>query len=266
MIELYQFELSQFSEKVRLILDFKGVDYHKVEVTPGVGQFELMQASGRRQVPVIKDGEIYVGDSTEIALYLERKYPEPALLPTEPYQRGLCLMMEEWADESIGLKARQAFLGAIAHNQNLRTAVLPDDTPDFVKTIVGAVPGELLDVLGAGVGASGDALKYATDGLRQDLEALCLMLQNRSYLIGDAVTLADLTVAALSITLKFPDRTYLDIPAGLAGKGVPGLGDDSAFAPFFEWRDRLYADFRKPLTASSGPSSSDGPPTSIEIE
>jgi len=30
MIELYQFELSQYSEKVRLILDYKGLAYRKV--------------------------------------------------------------------------------------------------------------------------------------------------------------------------------------------------------------------------------------------
>ena len=38
MLELYQFELSPFSEKVRLILDYKGLEYKKIEVTPGIGQ------------------------------------------------------------------------------------------------------------------------------------------------------------------------------------------------------------------------------------
>ncbi len=40
MLELYQWELSQYSEKVRLILDYKGLDYRKIEVTPGIGQVE----------------------------------------------------------------------------------------------------------------------------------------------------------------------------------------------------------------------------------
>ena len=83
MLELYQFELSQYSEKVRLILDYKQLEYRKIEVTPGVGQIELMQKSGSRQVPVLKDGSTYVAESTEIALYLERKYPERPILPTD---------------------------------------------------------------------------------------------------------------------------------------------------------------------------------------
>ena len=56
MLELYQFELSQYSEKVRLILDYKGLEYRKIEVTPGIGQVELFQKTGQRQVPVLKDG------------------------------------------------------------------------------------------------------------------------------------------------------------------------------------------------------------------
>jgi glutathione S-transferase len=69
MIELYQFELSQFAEKARLILDFKGLQYRKIEVVPGVGQLEVFRISGQRQVPVIKDGNTIVADSTAIALY-----------------------------------------------------------------------------------------------------------------------------------------------------------------------------------------------------
>ena len=67
MLELYQFELSQYSEKVRLILDYKELDYKKIEVTPGVGQIDLFRLSGQSKVPVLKDGETIITDSTDIA-------------------------------------------------------------------------------------------------------------------------------------------------------------------------------------------------------
>jgi glutathione S-transferase len=41
MLELYQFELSHYSEKVRLLLDYKGLAYRKIEITPGIGQVDL---------------------------------------------------------------------------------------------------------------------------------------------------------------------------------------------------------------------------------
>ncbi|MDP8965438.1 MAG: glutathione S-transferase family protein [Cyanobacteriota bacterium] len=265
MLELYQFELSQYSEKVRFILDYKGLAYRKIEVTPGVGQLDLFRLSGQRKVPVLKDGTTVISDSTAIAMYLDRKYPDKPIIPTDPKERGLCLLMEEWADESIGAKSRKALFGAMSQNQSFRTSILPNTTPDFLKTVVGSVPSELFDFLGAGVGFSSDVIKEAKDALKQDLEALSLLLLDRPYLVTDYPCLADFAVAGLSMLLKFPAGPYLDLPETLKGKGVPGLADSSVYETFFDWRDRLYADYRKPLTATSTVGSGSAP-TSIEID
>ena len=263
MLELYQFELSQYSEKVRLILDYKGLPYRKIEVTPGVGQLELFQLSGQRRVPVLKDGATVISDSTAIAMYLERKYPEKPIIPVDPKERGVCLLIEEWADASIGIKSRKVLYGALSQNQSFRTSILPTGTPDFLRTLVGAVPSEVLDILGAGVGYGADAVKEAKDDLKQDLEALSLLLMDRPYLVTNYPCLADFAVAGLSMLLKFPSGPYLDLPEDVKGKGIPGLADNSAYETFFDWRDRLYADYRKPLASTTSNSSA---PTSIEID
>ncbi len=263
MLELYQWELSQYSEKVRLILDYKGLEYRKIEVTPGIGQMELFRLTGQKQVPVLKDGNRYIADSTEIAKYLESEYPDRPLIPQDPKKRGLALMMEEWADESIGVKGRRALFSAISQDQNFRKSLLPTSTPDIFKNLVEGVPSDFLKIVGFGVGYSPDVIKSAIADLKQDLEALTLILADSPYLLGDEPSLADLAVAGLSILLKFPDGPYLDLPASLRGKGVPSLADNPDYEPFFTWRDRLYAQFRKPLinTPPSGSS-----PTSIQIE
>ncbi|MDJ0620316.1 MAG: glutathione S-transferase family protein [Calothrix sp. MO_192.B10] len=263
MLELYQFELSQYSEKVRLILDYKGLEYRKHEVTPGIGQVELFRMTGQRQVPVLKDGSKFIADSTEIAKYLETQYPEQPLIPTEPKQRGLCLMMEEWADESIGVKGRKALFSAVSQDQSFRKSLLPKTTPDLLKNLVGEVPGDFLKILGVGVGYSPEVVASAMRDLQQDLEALCLILADSPYLLGDEPSLADFAVAGLSILLKFPDGAYLDMPETLRGKGVPGLADNPDYEPFFTWRDRLYSQFRKPLTGQAGTGNA---PTSIQID
>ncbi len=263
MLELYQFELSQYSEKVRLILDYKGLTYRKIEVTPGIGQVELFRMTGQRQVPVLKDGNQIVADSTEIAKYLDRQYPERPIIPTDPLQRGLCLLMEEWADESIGIKSRKALFGAISQDQNLRKSLLPTTTPDILKNLVEVIPSDLLKVLGFGVGYTPDVVKSAITDLKQDLEALCLLLSERPFLISDQPTLADLAVAGLSMLIKFPDGPYLELPATLRDKGIPGLADSVIYEPFFSWRDRLYAQYRKPITGYTTPRTA---PTSINID
>ncbi len=264
MIELYQFELSQFSEKVRLILDFKGLEYKKIEVVPGVGQLEIFGLSGQRQVPVIKDGNMVVADSTAIAMYLEKTYPDRHLIPTNAQSKALCMIIEEWADESIGTKGRKSLFGALKNN-NLRSSMLPSGTPGLFRSLVNGIPNELIDAVGFGVGLNPTVLKEVQDSLHRDLESICLLLQQHPYLLGDKPTLADLTVAALSLVIKIPDGPYLNIPSSLKGKGIPGFADNPAYEIFFAWRDRLYAEYRKPHVDNNFPPTA-GAPTTIAID
>jgi glutathione S-transferase len=125
MLELHQFEASHYAEKVRLILDYKGLAYKKVEVVPGIGQLELFQKTGQRQVPVLKDGDTYIADSTAIAEYLDRRYPDKPVIPTEPKQKALCMIMEQWADEVLGMDARKGLISSISQNPSFRNAFLP---------------------------------------------------------------------------------------------------------------------------------------------
>jgi glutathione S-transferase len=219
--------------------------------------------SRQRQVPVLKDGSEVIPDSTEIARYLDEKYPDRPLIPSDPRQRGLCLALEDWADESLGIQGRKAMIGALSQYPNFRTSVLPNEVPDLLKNLVGAVPGDIFSFLGTGVGFGPGDIKSATTILKQALEALCLMLQHQPYLLGDQPTLADFAVAGMTMYIKFPAKRYMNLPDGICEKGVPGLADDANYRPFFDWRDRLYADYRKvrDTTASTGTR-----PTSINIE
>jgi glutathione S-transferase len=261
MLELHQFEMSHYCEKVRLILDYKGLEYKKVEVTPGLGQLELFQLTGQRQVPVLNDHGTFIADSTAIAEYLEQAYPDKPILPANPQQRGQCLILEEWADEQFGINARKAMIGALNQDQSFRAAFLPATTPDIVKTVVNAIPSDFLMILGDGVGLGG-VVKTAESRLKRSLTAICSILAEQPYLVGQTPTLADFTVAGLSLYIKFPTGNYLNISESLKGMGVPGIANAEEFAPFFAWRDRLYADFRKSV-AATGPSSG---PTAINID
>ena len=271
MLELYQFELSHFCEKVRFILDYKNLPYRKVEVTPGIGQIELFRMSGQRQVPVLKDGNDTIAGSTAIAFYLDKKYPEKPLLPVDAQQRALTLMLEEWADASIALNGRTAMIGTFNQDSDFRKAFFPSQTPEAitklvnnlpdsarnlgnlvasnipnaVKTVIGAVPGEVLSVGGTVIGYGPEAVTAAKEDLAQNLEVLSIMLTEKPYLVADQPTLADFAVAGLSMYTKFPASPALDMPMSLKGKGIPGLADNPAYQTFFDWRDKLYLDFRK---------------------
>lgn len=73
---------SPFSWRVRMALLHKGLEF---EVLPWrFSARESIAESGHASVPVIRDGDTWVGDSWEIACYLDRRYPDRPLLMPPP--------------------------------------------------------------------------------------------------------------------------------------------------------------------------------------
>jgi glutathione S-transferase len=71
----------------------------------------------------------------------------------------------------------------------------------------------------------------------------------------------------LSLLLKIPEGPYLNIPENLKGKGISGFADNPDYDLFFTWRDKLYADFRKPHKPDLNNSgAAPTTPTTIAIE
>jgi glutathione S-transferase len=176
----------------------------------------------------------------------------------------LTLLLEDWADESIGVKGRKALFAAISQDPNFRKSLLPVSTPDILKNVLEGVPSDFLSVLGFGVGFTPDTVNAAINSLKQDLDIVTQLLVGSPYLTGDEPTLADLAVASLSMLLKFPDGAYLDLPVSLRGKGLPIFAENPDYEAFFAWRDRIYAQFRKPLPGITPPVGN--APTSIQID
>jgi glutathione S-transferase len=232
-MQLHQFRHSAFCEKVRLVLSAKGLDYSVVEVTPGMGQLELFRLSGQRQVPVLVDGSEVIADSSAIALHLEAQHPLPALLPTEPEQRALVLLLEDWADTALAAGARLALLQAAVSDPVLRSGLLPEATPGPLRQLVSGLPGGWL----AGFGETVTALLGPQERrqLQSNLEQLAVLISDRPYLVGTRLSLADLAVAAQLSLLRFPASAG----APLAGHGVSGIADHPLLEPLFSWRDRI---------------------------
>lgn len=73
---------SPFSWRIRMALLHKGLAF---DVLPWrFSAREAIAESGCQSVPVIRDGDTWVGDSWEIACYLDRRYPDRPLLMPPP--------------------------------------------------------------------------------------------------------------------------------------------------------------------------------------
>jgi glutathione S-transferase len=98
-LTLYDWAPSPFCIKTRAVLDFKGVPYRTVSALASVRSLRRRGHVGKAPALEI-DGRLVV-DSTDIAHELERLFPQPGIIPTDPRQRALCHALEDWADEAL---------------------------------------------------------------------------------------------------------------------------------------------------------------------
>ncbi len=200
-ITLYQFNISPFCDKVRRALRVKGLSWQTVEVPLlGAGKFKHISPTGK--FPAVDfDGQLIV-DSTDIVAHLEALVPSPALIPTDPCERGDALILEDWADESLYFyditmrnwpQNRQWFLDDL----------LFAETGLKRKILDRALPGPLRKIARTqGLGRKTE--RQVTAELTRHYDSLAGRLQGRDWLVGSALSIADIAVRSMLFVL---DRT-----------------------------------------------------------
>jgi glutathione S-transferase len=127
MVTLFGYLVSPYAAKVRAILRHKGIPFEEQTVDP-VDRRPLKRLSGQVAVPVIDDGGTVVSDSSRIARYLDEKYPDRPVLPSDPGLRARALLLEEWADEGLP-RVVQPVRWLIPGNARKSVALMRSDYP-----------------------------------------------------------------------------------------------------------------------------------------
>jgi glutathione S-transferase len=101
MLKVWGASASPFVRKVRVFLAEKNVPYEREDLVPFNVSPEYKKISPLGKIPALEDGGKPLADSSVICAYLERKHPEPALYPKDPYDFARALWFEEWADTAL---------------------------------------------------------------------------------------------------------------------------------------------------------------------
>jgi|KBSSwiS6_1023812.scaffolds.fasta_scaffold13859_2 glutathione S-transferase len=182
----YDWPYSPFCMKVRAILEYKKVEYKRVN--PLGRTMVAIRRRGRiGKVPAIEfDGEMVI-DSTDIAYELERRFPQRPIVPEGERERALCHALEDWADESlyfIGLYYRW-------HEQRGRRPV----SAAFGKKLTGKLAYRfyLRRILNQikGQGTLRKPPEHVMRDLSRHLDAVETLVDPGPYLLGDAPYLCD---------------------------------------------------------------------------
>ena len=231
MLTLYQFRHSSFCLKVRLALHAKKIPYRVQEVTPGIGQIEIFQMSGQKQLPIIKDdNDQIISDSSNICEYIDQKNDLNRLFPQDEQLLAQAKIIEDWADTTMATTCKKALVKSTLDNPQLRAALLPDEVPSSIKGIVDKLPFQKVSKISDVVLSNRSNLD-----LQKILEALSKTLITQKFLIGNNLSIADISVAAQLSLLKFP------VSSGpiLAGEGCQEFINNPYLENLFNWRDNL---------------------------
>ena len=85
---IYGSLVSPFVRKLLGFLGEKGIEFELKGVGIGDPDPGFRAASPLGKMPAMEDDGFLLADSSAIIHYLEAKYPEPALIPADPQERG----------------------------------------------------------------------------------------------------------------------------------------------------------------------------------
>ena len=109
MLILYSLPFSNYSAKVAIALNIKGIDYEKRPPPGGYSSPEYMSIVPSGTVPGIDDDGVVLSESDVINEYLEEKWPEPPLLHGDAELRGKQRYLSRFHDFMIEPNLRALF-------------------------------------------------------------------------------------------------------------------------------------------------------------
>jgi glutathione S-transferase len=205
-IILYGSSLSPFVRKVLAYAGEKGIELEVKPIRPGDPDPEFREASPFGKMPGFRDGDYALGDSSAIIHYLEAKHPDPALIPAEPRARGKVIWFEEFADTILTSCGAKMFFNRIV-------------APRFLGR-----PGDL--------SAADVAQKEELPPILDYLESV--VPEAGGFLVGDALTLADLAVASPFANLVHVQCDICPERHGRVRAYVESILSRPSFAPWIE--------------------------------
>lgn len=90
---------SPYCWRVRMALKHKGLTFESIPWH--FTETDRLAASGGKRVPVIVDGATVMGESSDIAAYLDRTYPNAPALMADDTARARAKFIESWCNATV---------------------------------------------------------------------------------------------------------------------------------------------------------------------
>ncbi|SHJ00161.1 glutathione S-transferase family protein [Wenxinia saemankumensis] len=167
MYRLYHYPLSPFSRKVRLVLAEKRVEFDLQEVRYWEPEPDMLRRNPAGKIPVLRTQNGFYAESAAICEYLEDLHPDPPLMPQSIEKRYEVRRLNGWFDDKFYREVTEKLLGERVFRK----------------------------VQGTGYPVS-ENVKSGLKAIKLHLDYMAELLDQRRWLAGGEMSLADFTAAA----------------------------------------------------------------------
>jgi glutathione S-transferase len=153
-----------------MVCEEKGIDYALIEAELGAPEVLAIHPFGK--MPVMRHGDLQLFESKAIATYLDRHFPGPTLLPSDPV---LGALTEQWV----------SLVNTVIDRTLIRTYLLAYAAP---KTTDGKPDRQVIEAV--------------TPALREQIAVLDKAVARTGYLVGHQFTYADINLLPILFYMR----------------------------------------------------------------
>jgi glutathione S-transferase len=174
MVRLHHFPLCPFSRKVRVALYEKEEQPELEAVEPWHQQRELAALNPAAEVPVLEDSGRVINDSWAICEYLDETRPEPGLLGKSLLERAEVRRLIAWFDVKFSREVTD-----LVWREKVIKRLKDSGTPNSA------------------------AVRAGLTNIHAHMEYIGYLYEQRNWLAGDRLSLADIAAAAQLSVLDY---------------------------------------------------------------
>ncbi|WP_043286269.1 glutathione S-transferase family protein [Paraburkholderia oxyphila] len=208
MLELYNAMQSTCSQKVRLTLAEKGLDFveHRMKLFKNEQLApEYLKLNPNGVVPTLVHDGVPIIDSSVIMEYLDEEYPQTPLRPADHKARANMRAWMRFFEEVPTVAVRfPSYNAAFARH-------FKDMSDEEFKALAASKPvrDKFLGEMNKEKGFSIERLHQSEDSIRKTAARMETVLKDAPYLVDGKLTLADLCVLPLLIRMEDLGYAYL---------------------------------------------------------